>query len=144
MLRRLTPGRSGGRARASVATSPNALPVPTDAHHAGETPFAPPDAWNIDSLTAPKPVQAGEVPQSRPRRCGADRGVPAEDHRRHQDRLRSRNPRRHLRARPGVRDSRRRHQPRARAHDAHESRVPVGAADSAGSPVQGQSDSGHR
>jgi FeS assembly SUF system protein len=31
-----------------------------------ETPFHPPEAWNTESLTAPKPVQEGEVPQIGP------------------------------------------------------------------------------
>jgi FeS assembly SUF system protein len=31
-----------------------------------ETPFHPPEAWNTESLTAPKPVQQGEVPQVGP------------------------------------------------------------------------------
>ena len=33
---------------------------------ATDTPFTPPEAWNTESLTAPKPVQAGEVPQVGP------------------------------------------------------------------------------
>jgi FeS assembly SUF system protein len=31
-----------------------------------DTPFHPPEAWNTESLTAPKPVQEGEVPQVGP------------------------------------------------------------------------------
>jgi metal-sulfur cluster biosynthetic enzyme len=31
-----------------------------------DTPFHPPEAWNTESLTAPKPVQEGEVPQIGP------------------------------------------------------------------------------
>lgn len=31
-----------------------------------DTPFTPPDAWNIESLTAPRPEQAGEAPQVGP------------------------------------------------------------------------------
>ena len=33
---------------------------------AADTPFHPPEAWNIDSLTAPKPEQPGEVSQAGP------------------------------------------------------------------------------
>ena len=38
------------------------------------TPFTPPDAWNIDALTAPPPEPSGEIPQIGP----ADRAVTAE------------------------------------------------------------------
>ena len=31
-----------------------------------DSPFNPPEAWNTESLTAPKPVQPGEVPQVGP------------------------------------------------------------------------------
>jgi len=39
-----------------------AAPV-SDWDPATDTPFTPPEAWNTESLTAPKPVQDGEVPQ---------------------------------------------------------------------------------
>jgi FeS assembly SUF system protein len=39
-------------------------PVPAPAWTADpETPFHPPEAWNIDSLTAPRPEQTGDKPQ---------------------------------------------------------------------------------
>ena len=43
-------------------------PVVTDAAHSAgdESPFSPPPAWNLDALTAPHPVQTGDVPQMGP------------------------------------------------------------------------------
>ena len=43
-------------------------PVITDAAHSAgdESPFSPPPAWNLDALTAPHPVQTGDVPQMGP------------------------------------------------------------------------------
>ena len=46
-------------------------PVATDQPSANgwdivDTPFHPPEAWNTESLTAPKPVQEGEAPQVGP------------------------------------------------------------------------------
>ena len=85
----------------------------------------------------------GRGAADRPARSGRDCGVPAADHRRHQDRLRSGNSRRHLRARPDLRNHRGQREARPGQHDADESGVPVGAADSAGSPLQGESGPRH-
>jgi FeS assembly SUF system protein len=54
---------------ASVAAEPApAAHVVTDAAHSAgdESTFSPPPAWNLDALTAPHPVQTGEVPQMGP------------------------------------------------------------------------------
>lgn len=40
---------------------PHAVEASTAAH--AETPFTPPDAWNVDSLTAPRPAPSGETPE---------------------------------------------------------------------------------
>ena len=46
---------------------PAAHVVTDAAHSAGdESPFSPPPAWNLDALTAPHPVQAGDAPQMGP------------------------------------------------------------------------------
>jgi FeS assembly SUF system protein len=47
------------------AADPAAVP-PAEAPRAPETPFHPPDAWNVDALTAPHPTQAGTAPQMGP------------------------------------------------------------------------------
>ena len=54
---------TGKDAEKDVKAPEAAPPAPAPAP---ETPFTPPEAWNIDSLTAPKPVQPGEVPQVGP------------------------------------------------------------------------------
>ena len=41
-------------------------PAPVATPHAPDTPFHPPEAWNIDSLTAPHPEQAGIAPKMGP------------------------------------------------------------------------------
>jgi FeS assembly SUF system protein len=51
--------------------APEAAPLPDmtsheSSHGFGDTPFTPPPAWNLDALTAPHPVQTGEVPQIGP------------------------------------------------------------------------------
>src|SRR3990172_3336794 len=42
-----------------------ASPVPSGEPH-NNTPFTPPEAWNIESLMAPHPAQTGEAPQIGP------------------------------------------------------------------------------
>jgi FeS assembly SUF system protein len=81
----------GGKKDEPVAAPPPASPSGTGAaaktvtngtpHSASETPsngsqtpFTPPEAWNIDALTAPPPEPTGEAPQIGP----MDRGVTAE------------------------------------------------------------------
>jgi FeS assembly SUF system protein len=70
-----TTGTSSGKsapAQTNGTPQPNATPESSPA--AAQTPFTPPDAWNVDALTAPPPEPTGEVPQ-----IGAmDRGVTAE------------------------------------------------------------------
>ena len=52
---------------ASAAPAPSAeAPTAEARSHAGDTPFTPPDAWNVDALTAPHPAASGEVPQVGP------------------------------------------------------------------------------
>ena len=41
-------------------------PAPAEPHRPADTPFTPPEAWNIDALTAPHPVQTGEAPRMGP------------------------------------------------------------------------------
>ena len=64
-----------GEAAADVASSP--APVPdaapaaapaAEGFHSGalDTPFHPPEAWNIDALTAPKPEATGDKPKMGP------------------------------------------------------------------------------
>ena len=54
---------------ASMANPPVATDQPAGTGNGWDivdTPFHPPEAWNTESLTAPKPVQEGEVPQVGP------------------------------------------------------------------------------
>ena len=56
-----------GVAERSAAEAPATTPSSSSGWDTGgDTPFHPPEAWNIESLTAPKPVQEGEVPQVGP------------------------------------------------------------------------------
>ena len=48
------------------AAAPATAPRASDWDFGADTPFHPPEAWNIDSLTAPKPEQPGEVSQAGP------------------------------------------------------------------------------
>ena len=50
------------------APSAVAAPAPAEGFHSGalDTPFHPPEAWNIDALTAPKPEAEGEKPKIGP------------------------------------------------------------------------------
>ena len=63
---------AAGVAERSVAEAPATTEAPgtTPSSSSGwdtmDSPFHPPEAWNTESLTAPKPVQAGEVPQVGP------------------------------------------------------------------------------
>jgi len=50
---------------AGSPAEPQAAP-PAAAPHAPDTPFHPPDAWNVDALTTPHPIQAGTAPQMGP------------------------------------------------------------------------------
>jgi FeS assembly SUF system protein len=62
----------GAEKTATAVASMTNPPVATDQPgRAGwdmesDTPFHPPEAWNTESLTAPKPVQEGEAPQVGP------------------------------------------------------------------------------
>ena len=64
--------RSSTEAAEKVDTTAATVPAPASASTwdtwdtGGDTPFHPPEAWNTESLTAPKPVQPGEVPQVGP------------------------------------------------------------------------------
>jgi FeS assembly SUF system protein len=60
---------SGGPASAATATIAEASP----ASPRTDTPFVPPEAWNIDALTAPPPEPTGEKPEIGP----VDPGVTA-------------------------------------------------------------------
>ncbi len=52
---------------AEVVAPPGPPDIPGDISNAqAQTPFHPPEAWNIDALTAPKPAVAGEKPQIGP------------------------------------------------------------------------------
>src|SRR5262245_25140539 len=51
------------KAPSDVKESTPATRDASDWSAGSDTPFHPPEAWNTDALTAPKPVQAGEVPQ---------------------------------------------------------------------------------
>ena len=62
------PQRSSTEAAVTAQVNP---PVLTDSPANNgwdtiDTPFHPPEAWNTESLTAPKPVQEGEAPQVGP------------------------------------------------------------------------------
>src|SRR6188508_2883073 len=61
----------GAERSATAAAAITHPPVATDQPSGNgwdivDTPFHPPEAWNTESLTAPKPVQEGEVPQVGP------------------------------------------------------------------------------
>ncbi|HEX5068941.1 MAG TPA: iron-sulfur cluster assembly protein [Vicinamibacterales bacterium] len=61
---------SAGQASPAATGAPNP-PAPSSqadgtAAPAPDTPFMPPPAWNVDALTAPHPVQAGEAVQVGP------------------------------------------------------------------------------
>jgi len=58
---------------ANGATTPEAS-APNTGAAASATPFTPPDAWNVDALTAPLPETTGEAPEIGP----IDRAVTAE------------------------------------------------------------------
>ena len=70
----VTEGRPEVSERGAAEAAPTAgtAPAPASAStwdtwdSGGDTPFHPPEAWNTESLTAPKPVQPGEVPQVGP------------------------------------------------------------------------------
>jgi FeS assembly SUF system protein len=74
--RRSSPSEGGKEAEdVNASGAPEILPPPSavatdqptrDWDTGADTPFHAPDAWNVDSLTAPKPVQPGEVPQVGP------------------------------------------------------------------------------
>jgi FeS assembly SUF system protein len=52
---------------ARPAAAPDApVAAPPEVSAPADTPFEAPPAWNVDALTAPKPVQAGEVPEIGP------------------------------------------------------------------------------
>ena len=61
--------KGAGGAERSVAEAPATTEAPATPPSSSsdwdtiDTPFHPPEAWNTESLTAPKPVQEGEVPQ---------------------------------------------------------------------------------
>jgi FeS assembly SUF system protein len=63
---------SGKKDDAVEQSAPSAAPSSVASHtpapdpHPADTPFTPPDAWNVDALTAPHPTMAGEVPQVGP------------------------------------------------------------------------------
>jgi FeS assembly SUF system protein len=50
----------------AVDTTPPPAAVGEHPHPSADSPFSAPEAWNLDALTAPKPAQAGEVPQIGP------------------------------------------------------------------------------
>ena len=58
------PGSSATATATPDATS--VAPTPPAPAHDPDTPFQAPPAWNVDALTAPKPVQSGEAPQVGP------------------------------------------------------------------------------
>jgi FeS assembly SUF system protein len=51
---------------APVATAAAEPEPPEVAPHAPGTPFTPPEAWNVDALTAPLPQATGEAPEMGP------------------------------------------------------------------------------
>ena len=65
-------GRKEDQADATAAPSPvaepagGAVPAVDPAAHGADTPFTPPDAWNVDALKAPHPTMGGETPQLGP------------------------------------------------------------------------------
>jgi FeS assembly SUF system protein len=54
---------AGGAEGTEAGTAPASPGMPTGSP---DTPFHPPEAWNIDALTAPHPEQAGSAPEIGP------------------------------------------------------------------------------
>jgi FeS assembly SUF system protein len=61
------PGPTPSTATTSAPAAGATLPPPAETAHGPEpSPFHPPEAWNIDALTAPKPEQTGTKPEIGP------------------------------------------------------------------------------
>jgi FeS assembly SUF system protein len=54
----IAPAETNGAPHVGASSEPAPAPAP-----APQTPFTPPEAWNVDALTAPHPEPIGETPQ---------------------------------------------------------------------------------